>query len=181
VRPPIVTLIVVTLTLGACWRGSASTQPPQPSFIARRNALIELRRSVNALSPRLELAVNRIVGLASEAERDAIRQDLVELEHDVAELSRYAVDARTRGDTSTLLANIERDLEGAALMLVNLRDELRYAKTAAELSALDELSRDNSTDPADARRLVMRRLLDTRPQVDLEPRVNRGGPVSETP
>jgi hypothetical protein len=166
-----IAMLVAPLGLAACWRGSASTEPPQPSFIARRNALIELRRSVNGLSPKLELVVQRIIGLSSEAEREAIGQDLIVLERDVAELSRYTVDARKRGDSPSFLDAIERDLQRAALVLVNLRDELRYAKTTAELAALDELSRNEGSGQADERRLVIRRLIETLPTLDPGPRL----------
>jgi hypothetical protein len=179
----LVIALLVALVLGACWRGGASTAPPQPSFIARRNAMLELRRSVNALSPKLDLVGQRIAGLASEVSREAIGQDLADLEREVAELSRYTLDARTRGDSRAFLDAIERDLEHAALVLVNLRDELRYAKTTAELAALDELSRDTSTEPAVQRRLVIRRLIETLPSLDPDRRVmrRRANAVIETP
>jgi hypothetical protein len=164
-------MLVALLGLSACWRGGASTEPPQPSFIARRNALIELRRSVNGLTPKLELVVQRIIGLSSEAEREAIGQDLADIERAVVELSRYTTDARKRGESPSFLDAVERDLQRAALVLVSLRDELRYAKTTAELAALDDLSRNERTDQADERRLVIRRLIETLPTLELGPRL----------
>lgn len=171
-------IVLALAMLAACWRGSAAMEPAQPSFIARRNALIELRRSANALSPKVELVAQRIIGLSSELERAAIRDDLVELAREVAELSRYSLDARSRGESPMLLDAVDRDLERTALVLVNLRDELRYAKTTAELAARDELERDTSADEQPAIRF--RRLIEVLPPVQL-PAPRRPAPPAELP
>jgi hypothetical protein len=176
-------LLLVVVLLSACWRGSASTEEPQPSFIARKNALLELRRSTNALFDRLERTMQQISGLASEAERAAIRSDLDELDQDIVQLARYAADARARGDSPSFLTTVQRSLERAALVASSLREELRYAKTTAELAALDELSREEGNQQADARRLVIRRLLETQPHLLREPELTspRRAIIIETP
>jgi hypothetical protein len=168
-------LIVVVVLLAACWRGGASTQAPQPSFIARKNALVELRRSTDALFDKLERTMQQISGLASEAEREAIRIDLDVLDRDLVQLARYTAEARARGDSPSFLDSVQHKLERAALVLLSLREELRYAKTTAELAALDELSRDEGNQRADERRLVIRRLIETQPQpqLDVEPELTR--------
>jgi hypothetical protein len=86
--------------------------------------------------------MQRIIGLASEAERDAIRADLATLEREVVQLSHYGADSRQHGDQLAVVDRIEHKLHRTALAITSLREELRYAKTTAELEALDQLSRD---------------------------------------
>jgi hypothetical protein len=141
--------------LAGCWRGGDSSEPALPSFIARRNAIAELHRNADAIPPQLEYTMQRIIGLASEAEREAIRTDLAAIEGEVARLSRYATDRRAQGDSIAALDAIERKLERAALAIVQLREELLYAKTTAELAALDELSRTQVQEGDDERRQLL--------------------------
>ena len=155
--------------LGACWRGAVPPDAPAPSFIERRNALVELNRSADAVVPQLQYAMQRIIGLASEAERDAIRSDLVVLERDIARLSNYVIDRRARGDNAATLDEIERKLEQAALAVMQLREELIYAKTTAELAALDELSRDREAMRVEQREQLLVRLRAMSEQAQTEP------------
>lgn len=134
--------LVIVVLLASCWRGGNRVTEPQPSFVARKQALAELQRNVDAFVPKLDYAMQCIVGLASEAERESIGQDLARLEHELIALVDYAADARTRGDDPAVLATVQRRLEQAALALTDMRVELRYAKTTAELEALDALSRE---------------------------------------
>lgn len=148
------------LLLGSCWRGSAApSDEPQP-FVARINAVAELRAAADALPPRLDIVAQRIAGLASEAERDAVRQDLVELDRDVATLWRYALSLRQQGADPVTLDAITRKLARAADAVSDLRDELVYAKTVAEQQALDEQGRDKDDPAAAPRRTLVRHLLD---------------------
>ncbi len=158
-RSPLLVAVLLSLATGAaCWRGSTPAEPPQPSFIAHTNALVELDRSADALVPQLEYLMQRLIGLASEAERDAIRTDLARLERDVAQLSRYVGERRARGDNASMLDVVEEKLEHAALAVVQLREELLYAKTTAELAALDELSREQARQDDERRQLFLVRM-----------------------
>lgn len=139
--------LLAIAVLAGCWRGATSASEAPPSFIARTNALTELQRSARRVGPKLAVVVQRIVGLASEAERAAIRDDLADIEREVAELSHYAEDARARGDDPAILDAVDNDLQRAALAIVQLRQDLLYAKTTAELEALDGLPRDTNDDP----------------------------------
>src|SRR5512139_3520789 len=98
---------LVLVLLAGCWRGSAPSEPTPASFIARKNVLVELNRSADALVPQLEYVVQRIIGLASEAERDAIRSDLAAVERDIARLSRYVDERRAHGDKAVALDLVE--------------------------------------------------------------------------
>jgi len=146
--------LVVLVLLASCWHGGDAVTEPQPSFVARKHALAELQRSVDTFVPKLDYVMQRIVGLASEAERESIRQDLARLDRELVALAAYETDARTRGDDPVALDAVERKLEQAALALADLRAELRYAKTTAELEALDALARPQE----ETRPLVGRRL-----------------------
>jgi hypothetical protein len=162
-------MLAILGTLTACWRGSAPVDAAQPSFIAHANALVELDRSADALVPQLEYLMQRLIGLASEAERDAIRTDLARLERDVAQLSRYVGERRAHGDNARMLDVVERKLEQAALAVVQLREELLYAKTTAELAALDELSHERAQADDDRRELFILRMRELVQQSRTEP------------
>ena len=58
---------LVLVLVACCWRASPPPPAPKPSFVARVSALGELRRSTPALARRMELTMQRILGLASEA------------------------------------------------------------------------------------------------------------------
>ncbi len=161
--------LLVLVMLAACWRGGAAADETTPSFIAHENALAELNRSTDALVPQLEYLMQRLIGLASEAEREAIRTDLAAIERRVAELSRYVTDRRAHGDNGAMLDAVERKLEQAALAVVQLREEVLYAKTTAELAALDELSRAQAQADDERRQLLLQRLRVLVQQVRSEP------------
>jgi hypothetical protein len=122
---------------GACWRGEARVVPVQPSFVARVDALGELRADAEALQQRLDLVQQRILWLASEAARKALRQDLADLDRDVMQLWRYAAAARERGDDPVVLEGVQRTLRQAASAVADLRQDLLHARTLAEQEALD--------------------------------------------
>jgi hypothetical protein len=127
------------LVLAGCWRGSApapSTQVEQPlSFVVRVNGLTDLERRAATLAPRLAAATDRFLGLADEAQRDALRDDLRVLAEDVAQLVVGARTARTRGDNAAALDQVDRKLADAFAMLAKLRHGLRYANTLEQLQA----------------------------------------------
>ena len=152
--------LVILVLLASCWRGGDAVTEPQPSFEQREQALRELRRRVEALAPKLEYVLQRIVGLSSEVERTAIRDDLARLDRELAALADYAADARTRGDDPAALDVIQRKLEHATLALAQLHDELRYAKTAEERDALRALpkTQDDEWQGQIRRALIGRRL-----------------------
>ena len=133
--------VLLVLLLVGCWREPARRSEPELSFVARVNVLTELRQRVDALGPELEVTMQRILGLASEAERAAIADDLAALELEIARLSRIARDARGRGDNPELLADVERKLGYATRGLANLREDLLHARTQAEQEAFEELKK----------------------------------------
>jgi hypothetical protein len=149
--------LLVIVVLAACWREAPPRTEPELSFVARVNALVDLRRNVDALEPKLEAVMHRILGLASEAERDAIRQDLSALAVDVARFADIADASRARGDDPVVLDEIDRKLERAELGLANLRDELLHAKTIVEQRALDEQRKLQDASDADVRSRIYRR------------------------
>ena len=109
-------LVLVLVT--SCWRESSPPPAPKPSFVARVSALGELRRSTPALARRMELTMQRILGLASEAEREAIRADVAALERDVAHLIRVFETARNGGEDPALLAGYAKQLQDARVRVV---------------------------------------------------------------
>lgn len=149
--------LLVLVVLAACWREAPRRAEPELSFIARINALAELRRNVDELEPKLEAVMHRILGLASEAERDAIRQDLNALGIDVARLTDVADASRDRGDDPAVLDEIDRKLAHASLGLANLRDELLHAKTIAEERALEEQRKLQDASDGELRSRIYRR------------------------
>ena len=136
-------LVAIVASLASCWREAPPPSAPQPSFVARVNALAELRRSAEALEPRLEAAMHRILGLASDRERDAIRLDLDGLDHEIALIARYVDAARARGDDPRTLDDVDQKLARVRLGLANLREELAHAKTLAERAALKKIDDDS--------------------------------------
>lgn len=149
--------LLVIVMLAACWREAPRRTEPELSFIARVNALAELRRNVDELEPKLEAVMHRILGLASEAERDALRQDLNALDVEVARLADVADASRARGDDPAVLDEVDRKLEHAELGLANLRDELLHAKTIAEERALEEQRKLQDASDGDLRSRIYRR------------------------
>lgn len=143
---------VLVVALGAaCWRESPPPQAPKPSFVARVNALGELRRGTPAVARRMELTTQRILGLASEAEREAVRADVAALERDVAHLIRVLETARDGGEDPALLAAYARQLHDARNRVAELRAELRHARTLEEQEAFERLKRklEGTHDPGD--------------------------------
>ena len=149
--------LVVLVMLASCWREPTRRNEPELSFVARINALAELKRSVDELEPKLDVTMQRILGLSSEAERDAIRQDLSTLDYEVARLVQIAAASRERGDDPGILDEIDRKLERAKLGLANLRDELLHAKTVAEERALEEQRKLQDASDSDLRSRIYRR------------------------
>ncbi|HEY5920897.1 MAG TPA: hypothetical protein VIV11_04465 [Kofleriaceae bacterium] len=138
------------LLLVACWREPAQRTQPELSFVARVSTLSELRHRTDALEPQLDVTLQRILGLASEAERAAIHDDLTAMEREVTQLIRIARQARERGDDSTVLDDVDRKLARATVGVANLRDELVHAKTLVEQEAFEELKKktEGTLDPA---------------------------------
>lgn len=142
--------VVVIASLAACWRGTPTrdvtlgAQDPI-SFVARVNGLGELERKSDALERRLATAKHRILRLATESERVAIRDSLDAVAEEVAQLEVTARVARTRGDDRAVLDKIDRQLAEATAMLDKLGEGLIYANTIADLQALE-------TQPTDFRR-----------------------------
>jgi len=141
----VVMRLVVLVLLAACWRGGgpvsemrgvSSAGPDAVSFVVRVHGLAELQRNTAALEPRLASAVRRILGLANEAERIAIRDALRELARDVVELAAQARGARQRGDDPVAIRAVERKLGDAVATLAKLRQGLHHASTIEELQAL---------------------------------------------
>ena len=135
--------VVVTASLAACWHGSGpstgteiSEQQPL-SFVARVNGLTELQRKTEALEPRLAAATHRILRLATEGERVAIRDCLSTLTEEVDQLRRTSRVARTRGDNSHVLDSLDAKLTDAMASLTKLGEGLSYANTIADLEALE--------------------------------------------
>ncbi len=168
--------LLVLVMLASCWREPARHNEPELSFVARINALAELRRSVDELGPKLEATMQRILGLASEAERDAIRQDLNALDEEVARLAQISTASRARGDDPQVLDEIDRKLAQAMLGLANLRDELLHAKTLAEERALEEQRKLQDASDSEVRSRLYRRriLLPAEQKPDLPRRPNPG-------
>src|SRR5689334_17388247 len=106
---------VVLLLLVGCWREPAPRSEPELSFVARVQLLRDLRARTDTLEPRMEIEMQRIDGLASEADRGAIREDLNALDHEVRQLALIAQDARSRGEATAALDAIDRKLEQAML------------------------------------------------------------------
>ena len=111
---------------------------PAPSFVARVHGLVELQQRASVLETRLATALRRIMALANEDERIAIRDGLRELTGDAEQLAARTRGARTRGDDPAALARIEHQLAEADIMLGKLREGLRYARTVDELAALEQ-------------------------------------------
>jgi hypothetical protein len=136
-----VLVVASVLLLAACWREPAPRTRPEVSFVARVHALADLRARTDALAPELDVAMQRILGLASEAERAALRDDLAALDAEVAQLRQIARAARERGDDPDLLASIETKLARATISLATLHDDLLHAKTLAEQEAFERLKK----------------------------------------
>jgi hypothetical protein len=134
-------VVVLVLAIGACWREPVRRTEPELSFIARVNQLDQLQRRCDVLASKLDVAMKRIEGLASEAERGAIREDLQALDIEVRELTRIARDARERGEDPDVLADVDDKLRYAALGLMTLQEELLYAKTRAQQEEFEELKK----------------------------------------
>jgi hypothetical protein len=126
--------VAVLLVLVACWREPARRTAPELSFVARVNAMSMLKVRIDALAPKLD-------GLASEAERGAIREDLRALTIEVRELTQLLRDARERGENPDTLAACESKLEDISIGLTHLDEELLHAKTRAEQEAFEELKK----------------------------------------
>ena len=133
--------VLLVLLLVGCWRQPAQRTQPELSFVARVNAIDELQRRTNSLAPKLDVTEQRIHGLASEAERAALHDDLNALEQETAQLSRMARDARERGDDPLVIARIERKLQYAVLGIGQLREDLHHARTREEQEAFEELKK----------------------------------------
>lgn len=134
-------LIVTLATLGACWRDAPPPAQPQRSFVARVSALTELRRGTDAVARRTEATMQRIVGLASEAEREALLADVVALEEEVMRLAGVLERAREDREDPAMLAELAEKLQDAMFGVTQLRAELRHARTTAELEAFEALKR----------------------------------------
>jgi len=132
---------LLVLLVAGCWREPAERSQPELSFVARVNVLTDLRTRTSALAPKLDYAMQRIRGLASEAERAAIRDDLNALDLEVRQLSAVARDARERDENRELLDDVDRKLAQAARGLAGLHEDLLHAKTLAEQEAFDELKK----------------------------------------
>jgi hypothetical protein len=137
----VVMRLVLFVLLAGCWRGgtAASTaiapQPQPLSFVVQVNGLADLHRSTAALAPRLEGALQRVLALANEAERDVLRDELRTITDDVEQLAVHARTARARGGNTAVLADIDRQLADAVVALTKLRHGLRFANTLESLQA----------------------------------------------
>jgi predicted nucleic acid-binding Zn-ribbon protein len=136
------TLLISLVGSSACWRGAASVEAPQMSFVERVNAVTQLQQRIDALAPRMEYARQRLIGLASEAERDALRIDLARLTRESDAISDQLRQLREGGGAGPALAVAMHELDHASRALAELREDLPYAKTTEQLEALRELSRD---------------------------------------
>ena len=131
---------LLLVVLAGCWREPAREQTqPELSFVARMNVLADLRQRSSALAPRLHVATQRIEGLASENEREAIRQDLLALDRDLRALTQIAAECRARGEDTTELDRVDHQLARAGATLVGVHEDLIHAKTVAEREAFEEL------------------------------------------
>ena len=147
---------VLLLVLSACWRNHAPAEEP-PSFVARVNARMELRRSVEALDKRLYFVVERIAVLRSERERLAVAGDLRVLDQWIDRLAR----------APELTAEIASELGKTRTRLERAREDLAHATTAEERAARNALDADRDavipdpvrTDmlPQDVRRTIILR------------------------
>jgi hypothetical protein len=132
--------VLLVLLVASCWR-ETPREKPYVSFVARVHALTELRRGTESLAPRIARMDQRIRGLASEAEREALHGDMQALEQDLLRLIQIAEAARGRNEDPALLAEIDAKLDAATVATVTLRGELRHAKTTAEQEAFEELKK----------------------------------------
>jgi hypothetical protein len=134
-------LVVLLVVTTGCWREPAQKATPELSFVTRVRVLADLRTSSEALEPKLDVAMQRIAGLASEAERAAISDDLTALDGEVTRLTGEAREARERGDDPDLLAYVEHKIARAAISLAQCHEDLLHARTRAQLEAFEELKR----------------------------------------
>jgi hypothetical protein len=133
--------LALIVPLGACWRESPQPETPRRSFVARVSALTDLRRGIDALAQRTQVTMHRIVGLASEAEREALHVDVVALEHEVMRLAAVLDRAREDGADPVRIRELAQRLGDSMSGVGQLRAELRHARTTAELEAFEELKR----------------------------------------
>ena len=159
-------LWVAALLVAGCWRGTTPASFEPEPFVARIHALAELRAATDALPPRLDIVEQRIIGLISEADRDAVRSDLTELAQDVVALRGYVTSLRAQGADPHALDAISHKLTRVSETVAQLNAELVYAHTLAEHHALDQQASDTA-DPADLTQPI-RRVLVRRP-VTAEP------------
>jgi hypothetical protein len=130
--------LVWLVLVAGCWRGVAApmTRAPEPlSFVVRINGLADLQRSTAVLETKLATATQRFLGLADEAQRDALRDDLRMLADDLAQLAARVRTVRMRGGNTTALYELDRRLAVATITLAELRHGLRYATTLEQLQA----------------------------------------------
>ena len=134
--------VLLLVLVAACWRGgTATTHGSEPrSFVARVTGLAELQRSTEAVHAELATALHRILRLATEEQRTAIRDDLRALAHETTQLAARARAARASGDDPVVLERVEYRLSQATATLAQLRDGLYYARTLAELEELERAS-----------------------------------------
>jgi hypothetical protein len=139
----LVTGLITGLAIGlaACWRDAPPPEPPRRSFVARVSALTDLQRGIDALAQRTQVTMHRIVGLASEAEREALHVDVVALEHEVMRLAAVLDRAREDGADPVRIRELAQKLGDSMFGVGQLRAELRHARTTAELEAFEELKR----------------------------------------
>lgn len=152
--------LVIAALCAACWRDARPpSEPARLSFVARVEALAELRDGTDELSRRMAATMQRIAGLASEAERDVLRADVRELERELLRLVDILERARGGGEDEAQLAGFAGRLHEAMVALVALRAELRHAKTTAEIEAFEELKRklEGTHDPGAGRRIYFPR------------------------
>jgi hypothetical protein len=130
--------VLLVVLVAACWRGGATTEGHEPrSFVARVTGLSELQRGTEAVHAELATALHRILRLATEEQRTAIRDDLRALAHETTQLAARARAARACGDDPAVLDRVERRLSQATVTLAQLHDGLYYARTLAELEELE--------------------------------------------
>jgi hypothetical protein len=151
--------VLVLFVVASCWREVPPPDRPYVSFVARLSAIAELRRGTDALEARIATMTQRIAGLASEAEREALRADLVAFERDLIRLRHVAAAARARDEDPALLDAMQVKLDDAMVAAVALRGELRHARTIAEQEAFEELKKkvEGTHDPTGPRIRIYRR------------------------
>ena len=143
-------LCIAGVLLASCWRGATpAISEPEP-FVARIHALAELRAATDALPARLDIVEQRVLGLISETDRDAVRVDLAELADDIVTLRSYASSLRAQGADPQALDSIGRKLTHVSEAVAELRAELVYAHTLAEQHALAGQTTDGTDEPANA-------------------------------